>query len=153
MRVLVPWTDLDPDTAAFAATVGAELMYVGWCDEAYWGILRDAFARGETFVVVEHDVVPSPAQMVEVTSCSGEWCSVPVRVHSTVTALGLAFVKFDARLIAAHRDAIASIPEGSRSWTGLDGQVRAALAGARFHAHRGEAIHHHREPVAAGGMT
>jgi hypothetical protein len=33
------------------------------------------WARAETFIICEHDVIPTPEQLTEITGCGHGWCS------------------------------------------------------------------------------
>lgn len=69
---------LHPDTAVALQMSGVE---VTWAKlprgdmGAYGRLIRDLWAGGETFVVCEHDIVPTARQLAEIVSCGHPWCS------------------------------------------------------------------------------
>lgn len=55
-----PGRGLSSECEAFGRSVGARFVDVSGSAFAYYGVLRDLWAAGETFIYVEHDVVPDP---------------------------------------------------------------------------------------------
>jgi hypothetical protein len=84
MRVVIPCTKLgfpspgrglSAATAAFGSRVGARFVDVSGSDFAYYELLKELWHAGETFMYVEHDVVPEDALMPEMWNCPEEYCT------------------------------------------------------------------------------
>jgi hypothetical protein len=143
--VIVPFVGgfLRPETRSLP---NVELRNVGSSDQSYWELLVELW-RGETFIVVEHDIVPTQEQLQEIWDCPEEWCSRPYRMGDIeTTALGC--TKFDSRLMRRMPDLVESILEQHRHWSGLDSMIVAGLhrRGAKEHEHLPAVLHLH-EPT------
>lgn len=121
MRIVVPYTKVNPDTRDSVPT------HTEWCDvsgddEAYWRLLRDVWADGESFVVIEHDVVCRPDILEGFESCPEPWCAHryadmchPECAEAWANMLGC--TRFTADVIAAVPDAVTSITNPAfRNW-------------------------------------
>lgn len=135
MRVVVPFTDLSIETRT--SLEGSEWDYetvdVSGDDEAYWRLLRDLWDEGETFVVVEHDIVLGAYTLVDLARCEGEWCTCPYPYfHGRYYGLGCA--KFSDRLIARVPELMDLVGKMSdadhppRHWCRLDAWIQRVLA-------------------------
>lgn len=159
MRVVVPYVDLEPAVALALEQQGIPAQFQDTSDDgAYWQLLHDLWAAGETVIVLEQDKVPAPGLLAELWGCPDLWCTTPVPVRNTTSCADyptLSCVKFDAMLMAAVPlliDDVGTIDYGFgvREWSRLDLGV-AALLQTRFvpHWHEGGRIQHlHREAVA-----
>lgn len=127
----------------------------------YWDLLVRLFRRGLPFVLVEQDMMPTPAQLEELWSCQEPWCGISyevwqgdvVQFYGDLGALGC--VKFDLPSLA---EDLATL--GPVTWSRLDGMVYGAARakGLRPHVHPGQVVHLHdygqpapAVPVAANG--
>ena len=94
--VVMPYTQGGQYPEAEAALRGYDpvMADVSHSDEAYWGLLAGLWHKGETFVVVEHDVVVPPNAIDELLACSRPWCSFVVEYFVSDYA-GLSCAKFE----------------------------------------------------------
>ena|ERR1700752_20103 len=148
MRVVIPHTAVHPVTLE-AAPEHAEWIDVSVDGEAYWRAMCEWWADGETFIVLEHDVICRPDVLQGFESCDCAWAAhkyddmcCPECSEAWANTLGA--TRFTADLIAAVPGAASSIPPNLRHWTnmcdGLGNNLRAA--GFTHHWH-GEIEHHH----------
>ncbi len=152
VNVYVPYTKLRPETRA-AVPPGAVLTWVGSHEHNYWGLLADLWARGDTFIVVEHDIVPHASALRELDACPSEWCAFPYQVGDGMETTALGCTKFGAGLIARHPDLLRSIGPRHRSWRGLDSLVVGGLHQRREKEHvHGPAVRHLQAPAPARRM-
>ncbi len=127
MRVVVPYTDLKTETIGALNATGRpwEPVWVGDSDEDYWSLLAGLWADGESFCIVEHDVVVEPDVFVELEACPSDWCGFPVPYFRGSYA-GLACAKFGDELIARNPRAVVRAGEMSNArhprkhWCTLD---------------------------------
>lgn len=111
-------------------------------DTAYTLLLQELWEQGETFAIVEHDIVIRPDTLDAFEDCDQPWCSYTYPFRDTHIA-GLGCTRFRAELLAAHPDAVAKTwrettavhPAGN--WCNLDQRLTNALvaAGATRHLH------------------
>lgn len=146
MRIVIPYA---PERMEHVITISRIASKAGqhhveaWRvlqSDDYWRILRDCWSFGRSFIVCEHDMLPTPEQIRSLAECSRPWCGF-VYFDNGGYRQGLGLTKFDARLMRAAPFAIAGIAE--RGWRYLDGQVFAAMRDAGF----GSAPHAHYPPV------
>jgi hypothetical protein len=156
-RVPTVWTD-DPNVIVpfvprflrgqtIAAVPNARFVDVSSDNYAYWRLLRSLWSLEETFVIVEHDMVPSEEMIPGMWSCPEVWCAHAYRMDSIVeTALGL--VKFGSALLRSTSSLLDGIMEQHRVWSGLDSIVIAELhrRGYKEHVHQPPVRHLH-EPA------
>lgn len=85
MKVVIPFTPFEQSTPvgprgltreceAFGKSVGARFVDVSGSDFAYYELMRDLWHEGETFIYVEHDVVPVPELLPEMWACREPHC-------------------------------------------------------------------------------
>lgn len=148
-RVVVPHTARHPDTTV-ALPANAEWVYVASSSNAYYAALSRWWADGDTFLVVEHDVVCRPDVIAEAAECPEPWCiwGYDPYCHEECreawrNALGC--TRFRAELMVAVPDALSSVPPSGWDWhnvcDGLGNNLRAA--GFTHHWH-GPPVRHHR---------
>ena len=164
MFVVCPYVrgELHPDTrkALEPWQGGVLFMDVGGDDYAYGRLLRDLWARGETFCVIEHDVVPWAHTLPELACCPDPYCAVPYPWQQAV-GVALGCTKFDSLLLRAYPDAVEialRIPSnygGPGHWRQLDVWLQAAvlrdLYGFQPHCHL-PAVQH-RNPQKGNAVT
>jgi hypothetical protein len=153
MRVVVPFTALAPGVAqALQATEWSWTpVDVSGSDDAYWSLLAGLWESGESFCIVEHDVIVHPSTFDELADCPQSWCAFPVPYFVGDYA-GMACVKFSANLIAACPEALQRVGHMSnashppRHWCTLDAWLQVVLqsTGVTRHLH-GPALGHYRE--------
>lgn len=145
MLVRVPFTEIQPATRVAlhryepyeAAKIDGTHTYL-----RYW---KECWRRGQSFINVEHDVVPWPGALEELWECSALWCAFGYHVndcfadHERSLFPYLGCVKITSELITQLPDAwtFESVPR----WDELDGWF------ARHARVRGFDVHQHFPPV------
>ena len=129
--VFVPFTNLLPDVIdslrGQANTV--EAIDVSASVTGYWELLSRLWAKGQDFIVVEHDVIVRPGTIAALDRCQRPWCSVPARGWPTIAdweSSHLQCNRFRKEAILAH-PTLLDVPPWSRHWVGLDGQLLPRL--------------------------
>jgi hypothetical protein len=118
-------------------------------DESYWRLLARYWRRGNAFVVVEQDVVPTREQIDTLWACSEEWCAYPYNMNGIVSpALGC--TKFSASLLERTAGLLDGILRQHRHWQSLDSMIIGELHRRRFTEHvHDPAVRHLHEPEKA----
>jgi hypothetical protein len=125
VRLVQPYARLRPEVVRALSGQAVEFRDVSGSDDAYWTLLRDLWAKGETFCIVEHDVVVRPDSLAELAACPSPWCAFEVPYLDRLYA-GLACTRFSADLLARYPDALGTISELSdedhppKHWCRLD---------------------------------
>lgn len=105
MKLVVPHTDLHPET--YRATrdwPDVEYVYVGEDDYAYGRLLKRLWREGESFALVEHDVLPHPDTLARFALCDRWYCSAPYE-WTTHVGVTLGCTKFGREGLLAYPDA------------------------------------------------
>lgn len=145
----IPHTAVHPATAA-AAPPDAVWIDVSQSNVSYYAAMLDIWERGETFAVLEHDIVCRPDVIQAFEDCPEPWCCFgysdichPGCMEAWANMLGC--TRFRSELIAAVPDAMSSIPTEGWPWQnmcdGLGRNLRAA--GFTHHWHFPPVVHHH----------
>lgn len=152
MTVVVPYVigRLAPGTveAVRASGLPYELVNLDPGDSGGYARLLDRLWRcGLTFVVVEHDMAPTPAQLREIRDCPHPWCTVRYRKGAVHIHDELGVAKFSAQLTTRHPSLATNAlyrsgPRGG--W--CDWRSCAALIGRQI-AGQGVRSHRHDPPV------
>lgn len=137
--IYVPYTLLAPE--AVTALRGQRFDAVPMLDDkAYVRFFEERWAKGETFVVVEHDVVVWPGAIDAMLACSHEWCAYGYAVdhdleHDSFCAF-LGCAKISDGLIAALPRVWAE--KSTRHWQDCDCHLTtyARARGFNVHMHR-----------------
>lgn len=127
MRVVVPTTDLRPETEAALDVSGWswESVDVSSSDEAYYQLLAELWAAGETFAIVEHDIVVGPETLNQLADCYSDWCVAPYPYFVGLYP-GLGCMKFGDTLLRRWPQALQEVGEMAdgthprRHWCRLD---------------------------------
>jgi len=143
-EVVVPWTNLAPETKAALEADGIDARYVDVSADHrdYWRLLSDVWAAAETTIIVEHDIVVPPGMVQALWDCPKDWCSAPYAMGQIEgTALGC--TKFSGALMKRQRTALSRIPVEHRRWQALDSILTGTLRrnGEAEHIH-GPAVRH-----------
>jgi len=121
---------------------------------AYGRLLRALWARGETFVICEHDVIPTRAQLDLITSCGHDWCSFAYDDGLYPRGPMFGLVRFDSRVMAEHPYAAEVATEGGERrptevpWWDVDNHVARDLKirQVEWFEHSPPVHHHHLGP-------
>lgn len=106
MRVICPYVELHPDTiAALTRYAKPEYWWVGNSDTAYASLLRQLWADGEAFAIIEQDVVPTGQTLREFAHCPEPYCASPY-AWTTHLAPALGCTRFSSLLLRAYPDAM-----------------------------------------------
>lgn len=143
MRIYVPYTRLRDETrdALEQHASGHEIRYVDVSggDEAMWEMYAAAWAEGETFAVVEHDIMIHDRVLPAFEQCPSLWCSFAYPYAHLPAYCGTGCVRFRAELLAAYPElwehvALCEAPpaHGFRHWCTLDGFSQTQLCQAGF---------------------
>lgn len=125
---------------------------------AYARLVERMWGRHEAFVIVEQDVVPPAGAIDELIYCPWSWCSHCYDDPSYQRAPMLGLCKFDGVLGVQLPEVATSVLRDSHHhrdpvhWRQLNEVLTAHLFHRRvpWHRHAPDAVHHHREPAAAG---
>src|ERR1700752_1918127 len=104
MRIFCPFTDVHNATlTALSKYFWTELLFVDCSQEwAFPNYFRQRWNEGETFINIEHDVVPWLGAVEELWDCPHDWCyfdyhSMPGKCECEPPPIGL--VKFSETFI------------------------------------------------------
>jgi hypothetical protein len=136
VRIIVPFVTISPETrkALDASGYPWEGVDVSSSLTAYWEALSDLWGYGETFCVVEHDIVVGPSTLSTFESCLEPWCGSPYPYLSGMYA-GLGCTRFRAEFIVDLPNAIEKAGEinypnhGQRHWCTTDDALKSVLSG------------------------
>lgn len=118
MRLVVPYTDLRPETyRACRDWPDVEFVDVSGDDYAYGRLLQQLWADGRTFTVCEHDVVPSAGMLAELAMCRQPYCAFPVPLLTSV-APSLSLTRFAASLLERYPDVMDRVMRVPTNWGG-----------------------------------
>lgn len=150
VQYYVPYTGVQPGVVE-AAPAGTIWVEVSTSDVAYHEALSRIWAQGETFAVLEHDIICRPDIVHAFEDCPELWCTYgyeemchPQCREAWANALGC--TRFRSELMGAVPDALSSIPPGPLTdWhnvcDGLGNNLRAA--GFTHHWHEPHVTHTH----------
>ena len=168
MRLLLPYATTRSghdrrDTARYRSWPGALPVDVTGDPFAYAGLLARHWSSDGWLAIIEHDVVPSPGQLVELLECPMPACTLPYpllhgepslwQVHGTErrgylwpqvsewadgSALGCVRWSEEARRQVGPLD-----PRVPWDWLAEDISERMIRASLQWHVHAGRAVHHH----------
>jgi hypothetical protein len=115
--VIVPYVDLAPETyRAVKDWPGLELYPIDPADvTAYCRLLQQVWAAGETFCVIEHDILPHRTVYYDFVHCPHDYCAFP---YPWTTQIGpaLGCTRFRAELLAEIPDAMDQVAEMPSVW-------------------------------------
>jgi hypothetical protein len=93
--IVVPYTRLLDETRE--AVPEARFIEIE-AEQGYRELLAELWREGEEFTLVEHDVIPTRAQLAELEACSEPWCHYGYFPGHWIPVFGCC--RFSARLIA-----------------------------------------------------
>ena len=155
MKVYCPHARILPETRAALDHSGYEWIAadVTGSDTAYTELLQKLWRVGETFAIVEHDIVPWRGALEQLDECPRDWCSFDYPFGGSMHA-GLGCARFRDSLLAAYPTAVDDTlgeateihPRGF--WCNLDDRLTRALSrfGAAKHVHTPAVGHLHPYP-------
>jgi hypothetical protein len=159
MQVVVPYTRVHDEVVEALEATGHpyEMVDVSENESSYYELLRAKWAAGETFIIVEHDIIVMRTTFTELEQCPEPWCIVPHRYLGWMH-WGLGCVKFTDRLICAVPTAMEEVgsledeKHPPKHWCRLDCWLQQrVLPRYGFHSHNHEfALEHLGEGVAHG---
>lgn len=134
-NVIVPFTSLeDGVVAAIEASGRMPILHdVSGSDEDYWELLAGLWELGESFVVVEQDIVVRADTLDSFDDCPNGWCAAGYPYLGSQNYAGLGCTRFRAEFIEKHRDLIELAGEFTnaehpkRHWCTLDAAMQFAL--------------------------
>jgi len=110
-------------------------------DSAYYDLITSLWAKGETFIIVEHDIIVWPGAINAIEECKEPWCCYPYFCSVGWIEDGLGCTKFSAEFIARYPDffkePFPACCNHSTHYCGLDRFIahRAKELGIRAHLH------------------
>lgn len=146
------WLDIETWRAVAASGYPAQFLALDRADDgAYGRLLRRLWARGDTFVICEHDVVPTLEQLATLQDCGHGWCSYGYDTALYPDGPYFGLVKFSAAVLAAHPLAAhVALHTGSGKelevgWWECDSCLARDLQirGVEWHRHLPPVIHRH----------
>lgn len=108
VRVICPFTSIETEVRhALDATGWAwEAHDVSGSTTAYSDLLAELWRQGESFALVEQDIVVNPNSLSDLAYCDRGWCAFTYPFGNGGSIEGLGCTKFSAELIALCPDAI-----------------------------------------------
>lgn len=150
-RVIVPYTEIAPGVAEALATTGwLSDLYPMTSETSYWDLLDKLWSEGETFIIVEHDVIVRPDTLDQLNDCPFDACAFVIPYFWSPRAVSLACTKFSSDLIARCPDLMRRVGEmrdfqhPQKHWCRLDMWIQQSLP-VRIHPHE-PAVTHYRDP-------
>jgi hypothetical protein len=146
-RVVIPFTRLQPDVLAAVRASGRpyECVNVSDSDESYFRLLSELWAAGESFTLVEHDVIVGPETLASFDDCPHLWCAAKYS-YLKGSYWGLGCTRFRGPLLKQFPGIMDEVGEykaprhSPRHWCTLDQALTHTLS-----AHRVEFPHIHGE--------
>ncbi len=163
-RVFLPYTQLDPWVLSMLQAEPIDLTLVEMTTTySYFELLSQLWAEGETFVIVEHDILVYPGAIQEIWDCEVPFCGKPYVIHGGFAAC-FGCTKFDASFLRAFPNAMKmggarqhpmGLGTGYTHWETLDSRIVAALSelgwscnGSQWpHQHWPSVRHLHYDPL------
>jgi hypothetical protein len=137
MKIVCPYTRLQwaTELTLRIEEVNTRFVYTGNSDTAYYDLVRELWSQGETFIVVEHDIVIWPGALRVTWECPHPLCVY--YAPGPVGVIGLGCVKYGKDLISSFPSHLDNIDPSQRSWRMLDKSLTWDLInkGISFHNH------------------
>jgi hypothetical protein len=144
VRVLIPYTKVTSTLQTVVdclriQQVQPELIKVGK-DDGYWRLLRDAWAEGKEFYIVEQDVIVWQGGIRQLSNCGEDWCTFPTMCHGRMISTTLGAVKFGQQMVERNPGLFDDI---ETTWFHLDASIADKMGWPyiRPHAHWPPATH------------
>jgi hypothetical protein len=124
MEVYVPAIKADCPAAQALSVEGVDFhLAILWDDLAYGTLLSYLWQVGESFAVLEHDVVPFPGAMEGLENCEEDWCVHKYPPAPKTLYYSMGCMKVSDKLIEKTRDLPQRFDWESTAWNQLDGKV------------------------------
>ena len=154
-RVLVPYTRIVPATLNVLKRYAPHAEYVNVADDpgAYWNMLAKAWRKGQTFVIVEHDVEIRGDTLYALGTCQELWCGFATALSSAGFRPAFGCTRFRDTLMREQptiMDQVGEINDDGmppRDWHRLDVRTARVLHdsyGIEQHAHFPTVRHHNK---------
>jgi hypothetical protein len=137
MQAVCPHTDLlMTQTASALATLLPDCRFIDVSTPGgYYDLLMDCWSTGRSFLVIEHDIVPTAEAIESLARCRQPWCSCPysMGLGSLPSGIGLGCTRFAGRLTRRLPDAMTNVniseSHGAppRTWQVTDARVYMEL--------------------------
>jgi hypothetical protein len=126
MRVVVPYTNLRPGVVESIQDQGytPECLDTSRDVYAYFDAIKSIWEDGESFIVVEHDIVAPPGSLDSMTTCSKPWCALPYETPMGMT-LALGCTKFE--MVRDNPKFFESLDRSRCNWSVFDGYIAHGL--------------------------
>jgi hypothetical protein len=171
-KLVIPYVPgiLADETRTFGEEHQAAFEDVGDDDEAYFRLISRLWSDRRSFLIVEHDIVPSAEQYHEMLICPEPWCAGVHKLHDAAEEIwSLGRMKFGSALLRAHYGAdiedhsgepdggamLARVLGHDRRWQRVDLALYTVLRMGGFpeshlHSPAGRNLHHAMEAAANG---
>lgn len=133
--IVVPWTQPHTQLADVLTGRTHAAHWVGDADTAYFDLLAGLWAAGETFTVVEHDIVPTAAALDSLDACDADWCACLYPYVKGWVMAGLGCTRFRGAIMRRHPDLFEVVggmsdeTHPAMHWCRLDAWIRNTLMG------------------------
>ena len=135
MRVVLPYTRVEDGVLEALDATGypVELRDVSGSDTDYWRLLSELWTAGQTFAIVEQDILVKPATLARLDECPQAWCAATYDYFQRPGYAGLGCVRFRAELLSEHPDLMDAVAEHeydghcSRHWCVNDAAMQREL--------------------------
>ena len=146
-RIVVPYTRIHPEVRT-ALPPTTDWRDVSADDEAYYRLLCELWTARESFILVEHDIVPTLTMLSELVSCASPWCACGYAFENLGLIYGLGCTKISGELMAQVPNAMelvaleTSDDHPNRHWCRLDDNLKAVMGRRGIHAHHHGTVRH-----------
>ena len=139
MRIFIPFTKLRCET--YLACPGAVLVPLRNHELDYALYWQERWREGESFINVEHDVVPRPSTLQEMWDCPEDYCLLQYAYPwegSPIDHSPIGCAKFSSNFIAGHQILFLQ----GQHWHDPQHQIIGASLN-KYHLHHPPALHLH----------
>jgi len=147
MKIICPYTKLNQVTEFALRTehrYDVEFVNVSNSDYAYFNLVYKLWEEKETFVIIEHDIVPWPGALKKIYWCPRPLCIylAPHGMGENSYSLGWGISKYSKKLIKDHPFHLHD-SKLTREWHHLDGELVTRLIenGTQLHIHHPPVLH------------
>jgi hypothetical protein len=147
MKIICPYTTLTEGTEMVLKAEHrneVEFVDVSATQESYFWLMHRCWKEAQTFVVIEHDIVPWPGAIRAIHDCESILCAYQAPIgtfNGEYSGLGLGVWKLGKSLLEKFPDHLDD-PTLTRLWHKVDGEMISRLV-----YDKGIEIHYHHPPV------